>query len=101
MSGAQREQLVRHYLDRSAEELAENAWHDIERNGLNSVTFAWAGPEARGSGHYYAVVGPTFLIEYDNTQNNANHIHSVWRDFTNDFGGDMLTQHYAEAAHYH
>ena len=39
--------------------------------------------------------GPDFLIEYDNTQNNANHIHSVWRDLTGDFGEDLLKEHYA------
>jgi hypothetical protein len=45
------------------------------------------------------VQGPTFLIEYDNTQNDANHIHSVWRDFGRDFGRDLLTEHYAAYAH--
>ena len=104
MAQPQREQLVRlvrHYVDRSAGEMAANAWCDIERAGLDGVTFAWAGPQEPGHGHYYAVVGPTFLIEYDNTQDGANHIHSVWRDFTNDFGGDVLAQHYAESAHHH
>ena len=59
--------------------------------------FAWAGPEAPGHGHYYAVRGPSFLIEYDNTQNGANHIHAVWRDLDNDWGGDLLARHYATA----
>ena len=104
MGEPQREQLVRlirHYVDRSAGEMAANAWDDIERAGLDAVTFAWAGPQDPGHGHYYSVVGSTFLIEYDNTQDGANHIHSVWRDFTNDFGGDVLAQHYAESAHHH
>jgi hypothetical protein len=48
----------------------------------------------KGAAHYYRVQGPQFLIEYDNTQNDANHIHSVWRDFTNDFGRDLLAEHY-------
>ena len=60
-------------------------------------TFAWAGPVERGAGHYYAVRGPTFLLEYDNTQDDANHIHSVWRDLRRDWGGDLLSAHYASA----
>ncbi len=102
MTGEQRERLVRlirHYVERAAEELASNEWARIERAGLEPITFAWAGPEERayGNGHYYAVVGPTFAIEYDNTQNNANHIHTVWRDFRNDWGEDLLAAHYAAA----
>jgi hypothetical protein len=100
LTGEQREQLVRlvrHYIDRTADDLAGNAWERITRGGLEAVTFAWAGPEERGQGHYYAVKGPTFLIEYDNTQNDANHIHSVWRDAANDWGEDLLAAHYAAA----
>ena len=63
------------------------------------MTFAWAGPLERGQGHYYAVRGPTFLVEYDNTQDNANHIHSVWRDLRRDWGDDLLAAHYASAHH--
>ncbi|HET8627733.1 MAG TPA: DUF3500 domain-containing protein [Thermomicrobiales bacterium] len=100
MSGEERERLVRlvrHYVERVADDLSAPAWAGIERAGLDAVAFAWAGPAEPGQGHYYAVVGPTFLIEYDNTQNDANHIHSVWRDFTNDWGEDLLARHYAEA----
>jgi hypothetical protein len=98
LSGQQRGQLVglvRHYIERSTPELSAQAWQRVERAGLEAVTFAWAGPEQPGHGHYYAVKGPTFVIEYDNTQNQANHIHSVWRDFTNDWGADVLAEHYA------
>lgn len=87
--------LVRHYVTRTDDEVAEAAWARIERAGLDGVGFAWAGPEARAAGHYYAVKGPHFLIEYDNTQNDANHIHSVWRDFAGDWGEDLLAAHYA------
>ena len=64
---------------------------------LLPVTFAWAGPDVPGRGHYYAIRGPAFLIEYDNTQDGGNHIHSVWRDLTNDWGEDRLAAHYREA----
>lgn len=98
LSGEQRGHLVdliRHYVSRAADEVSDGAWESIERNGLESVGFAWAGPEERGEGHYYAVKGANFLIEYDNTQNDANHIHSVWRDYENDWGADLLAAHYA------
>ena len=101
LSGEQRERLVRlvrHYVERATDDLAANEWARIERAGLEPVTFAWAGPEERGRGHYYAVKGPTFLIEYDNTQNNANHVHTVWRDPNDDFGQDVLKRHYESAA---
>ena len=60
------------------------------------IRFAWAGSTEPGDGHYYRVHGPSFLIEYDNTQGDANHVHSVWRDLENDFGGDALARHYEE-----
>jgi hypothetical protein len=100
LAGEQREylvRLVRHYIERAADAASARTWARIEQAGLDALTFAWAGPEARGHGHYYAVKGPTFLIEYDNTQNDANHIHSVWRDFANDWGEDVLAEHYAHA----
>ena len=69
------ERLVRHYLDRARPEVADAEWARIASAGLSPVTFAWAGPDVPGRGHYYAIRGPAFLIEYDNTQNGANHIH--------------------------
>jgi hypothetical protein len=86
--------LIRHYLDRAAPEIAEVEWDRIRAADLATVTFAWAGSDVPGRGHYYAIRGPTFVIEYDNTQNSANHIHSVWRDLTNDWGEDLLAAHY-------
>src|SRR5215203_3982647 len=67
-----------------------------EDAGMSNLRFAWAGDEQRGVGHphYYRIQGPTLIIEYDNTQNNANHIHTVVRDLKNDFGGDVLLEHY-------
>jgi hypothetical protein len=64
-----------------------------------SLVFAWMGSTERGKGHYYRIQGSKFLIEHDNTQNNANHIHAVWRDFEGDFGADVLAKHYADVAH--
>jgi hypothetical protein len=100
LSGEQRGQLVdliRYYVERTTDEIAHNEWARLERAGLDEVTFAWAGPTDPGRGHYYNIRGPYWMIEYDNTQDGANHIHSVWRDFTNDYGDDLLAQHYLNA----
>ena len=80
----------------SAERLAK-----IKAAGFENVRFAWMGAtkQAPGAAHYYRIQGPTFLIEYDNSQNNANHQHIVWRDFKGDFGDDLLAAHYAAVSH--
>lgn len=104
LSDPQREslvKLVRHYVNRGADDLAANYWRHIESIGMDRWSFAWAGPEEPGEGHYYAVSAPNFVVEYDNTQNGANHIHSVLRDFNNDWGEDILAAHYKNADHHH
>lgn len=58
------------------------------------LSFGWAGPLEKGKGHYFRIQGKDFLIEYANTQNDANHAHLVWRDLKNDFGRDVLKKHY-------
>ena len=63
---------------------------------ISDLHFAWAGSPERWKHHYYRLAGPRFLVEYDNTQNDANHAHSVWRDPGNDFGDDLLRRHLAE-----
>jgi hypothetical protein len=71
-----------------------NMMQDIKDAGLNNLRFAWAGARQPGNKHYYRIAGPTIIIEYDNSQNNANHVHTVIRDMKNDFGGDELLRHY-------
>jgi hypothetical protein len=88
------DELLAEYVYNVPEDTAEKRVTQIRNAGTN-IFFAWAGVLERGGPHYYRIQAPTFLIEYDNTQNNANHIHSVWRDFEGDFGGDLLKQHYA------
>ena len=85
--------LLSEYADNMPEQLAQARMEQIKKAGTN-MFFAWAGVEQRGGPHYYRIQAPAFLIEYDNTQNNANHIHSVWRDFNGDFGLDLLAMHY-------
>ncbi len=69
------------------------------KGDLSRVKFSWMGGTEKGQGHYYRVQGPAFLIEFDNTQNDANHIHQVWRDFKGDWGRDLLAEHYKAAPH--
>lgn len=94
--------LIQEYVENVPAELAEQRRQRVRSAG-HQIWFAWAGELERNRPHYYRVQAPGFLIEYDNTQNNANHIHSVWRDFEDDFGVDLLRQHYrtASAAHGH
>lgn len=62
---------------------------------FEAIRFAWAGATERGRQHYYRVQGPKFLIEYDSSQNDGNHVHTVWRDYEGDFGRDLLRDHHA------
>jgi hypothetical protein len=86
--------LIDEYLGRMSDELAASRRARIEASDLSRIAFAWAGSLEAGEPHYYRIQGPSFLVEYDNTQNNANHVHSVWRDFHGDFGRDLLRDHY-------
>ena len=86
--------LVKHYVTRASDDLSDNYWREIASTGFQDVSFAWAGSENVGEGHYYAIRHPRFLIEYDNTQNGANHIHSVLRDYSHDWGEDLIAAHY-------
>ena len=92
-------QLIDLYIHRFTKLFADDMLKEIQQAGLENVHFAWLGHTEPGVGnpHYYRVQGPTFIIEYDNTQNNANHIHSVLRDLKHDFGGDELLEHYKTA----
>jgi hypothetical protein len=85
--------IVDSYVSAMASDVAADRMDRVKKAGLDKISFAWAGEAERGKRHYYRVQGPTFLIEYDNTQNDANHIHSVWRDFQGDFGRDLLREH--------
>jgi hypothetical protein len=93
--------LVGEFVNRLRPELAEQDLKKIRDAGTGKIYFAWAGGLKSGEGHYYRIQGPTFMIEYDNTQNNANHIHAVWRDPENDFGEDLLKKHYEQEHHDH
>ena len=91
--------LVEHYAYRLRPELADQDLQKIDKAGFENIHFAWAGGLEPGEGHYYRLHGPTFLVEFDNTQNNANHIHTVWRDPANDWGEDLLRKHYDQHHH--
>jgi hypothetical protein len=93
------QKLIETYTAQMADDVAADRLAKIKQAGLEKVTFAWAGETEVGKKHYYRVQGPTFLIEYDNTQNDGNHVHSVWRDFSGDFGRDLLREHVKGVPH--
>ncbi len=117
------EKLIEEYIGNVPDDVAAMRRAKLKGTKKEQLLFAWAGPieKAKGGytleardlnptaaptgqtlgfqGHYYRVQTPTFLIEYDNTQNNANHIHSVWRDFNGDWGRDLLAEHYQATPH--
>lgn len=91
--------LIEVYTSNMEADLAAERMAKIKAAGIDKVRFAWLGETEKGKKHYYSVQGPTFLIEYDNTQNDGNHIHSVWRDFNGDFGRDILREHLRDVVH--
>jgi hypothetical protein len=91
--------LIEEYARNVHEDMATRELARLAGAGLGAIRFAWAGGLDPGQPHYYRLHGPALLIEYDNTQNDASHIHSVWRDPQRDFGGDLLGAHY-EADHH-
>ena len=102
MTAAQRDLLMKLlgvYTGAVAADIAEDRTAKLRKAGIEKIAFAWAGETERGKKHYYRIQGPTFLVEYDNTQNDGNHIHSVWRDFDGDFGRDLLREHLKSVAH--
>ena len=102
MNASQREllmKLVDVYAGYMAADIAADRLARLKKAGVEKIGFAWAGETDKGKKHYYRVQGPTFLVEYDNTQNDGNHIHSVWRDFNGDFGRDLLREHIRSTPH--
>ena len=102
MTPQQREMLmkvVNIYISKMADDIAADRTAKLQKAGIDKIAFAWAGETERGKKHYYRIQGPTFLIEHDNSQNDGNHVHSVWRDFNGDFGRDLLREHVASVPH--
>jgi hypothetical protein len=100
MTPAQRDMLMKvvdTYVSKMADDIAADRMAKLRKAGLEKIAFAWAGEAERGKKHYYRIQGPTFLIEHDNSQNDGNHVHSIWRDFNGDFGRDLLREHIARA----
>jgi hypothetical protein len=91
--------LIDVYTGFMAPDLAADRQARLKKAGVEKIAFAWAGEIEKGKKHYYRIQGPTFLVEYDNTQNDGNHIHSVWRDFNGDFGRDLLREHLRSTPH--
>jgi hypothetical protein len=91
--------LIEVYTGFMAPDIAADRTAKLKKAGIEKIGFAWAGEMEKGKKHYYRIQGPTFLVEYDNTQNDGNHVHSVWRDFQGDFGRDLLREHLKSTPH--
>jgi len=94
-------QLVEEYARNMRPDVADEHLRRIREGGIERIHFAWAGPIDPGHAHYYRIHGPSVLIEFDNSQNDANHIHSVWHDPRNGFGADLLRAHYERGHRHH
>lgn len=92
--------IINEYLSAMPKELAEKRYENLKNEEFDEIEFAWAGATHVGDPHYYRIQGKTFLVEFDNTQDDANHIHTVWRDFDGDFGKDLLREHYNNSPHH-
>lgn len=92
--------LIKEYLNTLPKTLASARESQINKEEFENIRFGWAGALEKGKPHYYRIQGASFLIEFDNTQNDANHIHTVWRDFDGDFGKDILKEHYQTSDHH-
>jgi hypothetical protein len=92
--------LIKEYLSVMPDDQASHRLNRLREEDMGEIRFAWAGDFELGKPHYYRVQGKTFLIEFDNTQTKANHIHSVWRDFDGDFGRDLIKEHYQNSDHH-
>lgn len=104
MTDIQREmlwQIVGEYANNLKPSMANAQLEKILHTGFERLHFGWAGGLERNEPHYYRIHGPTVLFEYDNVQNNANHVHTLWRDLENDFGEDLLRMHYESAPEAH
>jgi Protein of unknown function (DUF3500) len=91
--------LIDSYASIMPPDIAAERMARIKAGGIDKIMFAWSGATEKGQQYQYQVQGPTFLIEHNNTQNNGNHIHAVWRDFNGDFGRDVLAEHMAALPH--
>lgn len=91
--------IVDAYASVMSPDIAELRMAKIRQGGPENISFAWAGGTLRGEVSYFRVQGPSFLIEFDNTQRDPNHVHSAWRDFDGDFGRDLIREHLMQEPH--
>lgn len=92
-------QLITVHIAYMPEEKAANKLNKIKEEGLDAIHFSWSGAYQVNKPHYYRIQGKSFVAEFDNLQNNAKHIHVVWRDFNGDFGRDLIREHYEKVPH--
>jgi hypothetical protein len=92
--------IIKEYISTVPEKEAKKRLGKLKNEEMNEMRFGWTGGINPGDGHYYRIQGKSFLIELANKQNNANHIHTIWRDFNGDFGRDLIGEHYKNSDHH-
>ncbi len=92
--------LIQEYTHNFEHDIAHRLYEQIQKTGFSKIYLAWIGSQVKDKPHYYIINGPDFLIEYDNFQGGANHIHAILREKGNDFGADFLKQHYLTSEHH-
>ena len=85
--------LMTEYVSQVRGDIAQERLNRLKAQGIDNIHLAWGGPVDRTKEHYYRLHGGDFMVEFDNRQNGANHIHSVWREVENDFASDVLREH--------
>ena len=91
--------IIYNQLERMEKPVAHRSQKLLDAEDWNDISFSWAGKIKKLTSYYYRIQGKNFLIEYDNSQNNGNHIHVVWREFDGDFGKDLIREHYQKGGH--
>ncbi|WP_229746276.1 DUF3500 domain-containing protein [Rhodococcoides trifolii] len=84
--------IVDCYLERLPAEAGERHRAALRASGIDSLYFMWAGARKRGAPHYFRVHTPLHLIEAVNSVGQGNHLHTVLRDFDNDFGRRTIAE---------
>lgn len=92
--------IIKEFISTAPEEEAKKRMEKLKNEEMDEMRFGWAGGTSPGDAHYYRIQGKSFLIELDNKQNEANHIHTIWRDFDGDFGRDLIKEHYKNSDHH-
>ena len=93
-------QLLLRYVETGPEEITGQYRDAVLAEDPATLHFAWAGGTTADTAHYYRISTANLLVEADNAVAAGQHVHTVWRDLTNDLGHTLLLDHYAQHGHH-